>query len=79
MVLIGLDYPYRKELRLKDFDYSRSGAYFVTICTVERKQILSSITRDRINSASDVVLTEIGLEISNTINYLNEQYGYEVF
>ncbi len=28
---------YRKSLRLKDYDYSRSGAYFVTICTKGRQ------------------------------------------
>ena len=27
----------RKSIRLKDFDYSQTGAYFVTICTEERK------------------------------------------
>ena len=28
---------YRKSLRLKDYDYSRSGAYFITICTKNRE------------------------------------------
>lgn len=27
----------RKDIRLKDFDYSRSGAYFVTVCTAGEK------------------------------------------
>ena len=35
--------PERKNNRLKDFDYSTAGAYFVTICTKDRKQILSTI------------------------------------
>ena len=30
----------RKEIRLKNFDYSAPGAYFVTICTDNRKNIL---------------------------------------
>ena len=33
----------RKELRIKQFDYSSKGAYFVTICVQDRKRILSEI------------------------------------
>ena len=39
-----MDLPQRKALRLKAYDYSTPGAYFVTICTHERRCILSSIT-----------------------------------
>lgn len=35
--------PQRKSTRLKDFDYSSAGAYFVTICTQNRQRILSRI------------------------------------
>ncbi len=31
------DLPTRKKLRLKDYDYSACGAYFVTICTQNRE------------------------------------------
>ena len=34
----------RKLNRLGCFDYSESGAYFITICTQDRKKILSKIT-----------------------------------
>lgn len=30
------DLPKRKKNRLKDYDYSSNGAYFVTICTKDR-------------------------------------------
>ncbi len=33
----------RKPTRLSDYDYSTGGAYFVTICTHNRRQILSRI------------------------------------
>ena len=39
--------PKRKSTRLKNYDYSSSGVYFVTICTQDRKQILSEIIRTR--------------------------------
>jgi len=33
----------RKQLRLKQWDYSNNGAYFITICTKDRKKVLSNI------------------------------------
>jgi len=41
--------PQRKPTRLRDFDYSREGAYFITICTRDRMQVLSEI----VNITSD--------------------------
>ncbi len=38
-----MSYPTRKSPRLKGFDYSTVGAYFITICTRERKSILSVV------------------------------------
>ena len=35
-----MDLPKRKPHRLPDFDYSTPGAYFITICTHNRKCIL---------------------------------------
>ena len=35
--------PKRKSPRLKEYDYSTTGAYFLTICTQNRKNILSKI------------------------------------
>ena len=37
--------PKRKDLRLKQYDYSSKGAYFVTMCTKDRAKILSDITK----------------------------------
>jgi len=36
--------PERKPNRLTEYDYSQNGAYFVTICTQDRKRILSRIS-----------------------------------
>ena len=38
--------PDRKRTRLKDFNYSSNGKYFVTICTQDKKKILSEIVGD---------------------------------
>jgi REP element-mobilizing transposase RayT len=55
--------PKRKELRLKQYDYSSQGAYFVTICIEGRKPILSDIiTPVGVGALDDpqIRLTEIG-------------------
>ncbi len=38
-----MNLPKRKSTRLKSYDYNAPGAYFITICTKDRKQILSHI------------------------------------
>ncbi|MBE6646679.1 MAG: hypothetical protein E7611_03440 [Ruminococcaceae bacterium] len=37
--------PDRKHNRLKNYDYSSTGAYFITICTKDRQNILSEIIK----------------------------------
>ena len=34
----------RKPNRLKDFDYSLDGAYFVTICAKDRRNLFGTVT-----------------------------------
>ena len=38
-----MNLPERKPTRLKGYDYSQNGYYFITICTHNRKRILSDI------------------------------------
>ena len=52
--------PKRKSPRLKGFDYSRAGVYFLTICTENRKNILSEIVGEgsplpRLSSCGKIV------------------------
>ena len=41
-----MEFSERKPNRLKEYDYSQNGAYFVTICTQDRRKILSEIVGD---------------------------------
>ncbi len=45
------DLPQRKRLRLSDYDYSKEGYYFITICTKGRNCVLSNIVFDTNNAA----------------------------
>ncbi|MBR2582985.1 MAG: transposase [Oscillospiraceae bacterium] len=56
-----MDQPKRKQIRLADYDYSSPGSYFVTICTKDRRNILSDIAvgADALGGPC-LTLTEIG-------------------
>ena len=41
-----MDLQRRKPNRISEYDYSQNGAYFVTVCTKDRKKILSDIVGD---------------------------------
>ncbi len=41
-----MELPQRKPNRLSDYDYSQNGAYFITLCTKDRKKVLSQIVGD---------------------------------
>ena len=42
--------PERKRLRLQNFDYSSKGAYFITICTKDRKILFAPFGADSIST-----------------------------
>ena len=41
-----MDLPQRKQNRIDGYDYNQNNAYFVTVCTHDRKKILSQIVGD---------------------------------
>ena len=41
-----MELPNRRKNRLENYDYSQNGAYFITICTKDRKKTLSEIVGD---------------------------------
>jgi putative transposase len=50
----------RRSLRLKEYDYSQPGAYFITLCTHKRRCILGEVIEDemRLNDVGRLVETE---------------------
>ena len=41
-----IDLPKRKKMRLKDYDYSKEGLYYITICTDNRKLLFGNVNTD---------------------------------
>ena len=60
-----MNLPKRKSTRLKGYDYSKPGAYFITICVKDRKELLSKIiVGDGVLDVPKNILTGYG-EIAN--------------
>ena len=39
-----INIPQRRSIRLKDYDYSQAGAYFITVCTQNHEHLLGEIS-----------------------------------
>jgi hypothetical protein len=55
----------RKPTRLKNFDYSSQGAYFITKCTHNRKNLFSNIVGSIISNAIGYLKMNISRDIHN--------------
>jgi len=53
-----VDIPRRKPSRLKEYDYSRGGAYFITICTKNRKNLFWNNVGASIARPQEIELSE---------------------
>ena len=62
-----MDFPTRKQMRLSEYDYSAPGAYFVTICTQNKRCILSRITVGEGLAPPEIRLTVIGKRVEEQI------------
>ena len=68
-------FPKRKPTRLRDFDYNTGGAYFITICTEKRRNILSRIVGvDVLGDPINVELLRYGKIADRYINQLDNFY-----
>jgi len=71
--------PTRKRNRLKNHDYSASGAYFVTICTKDKKSLfwakspIDSVW-EAISLPPNIELSTIGKIVYDAINEIPKRY-----
>lgn len=66
--------PTRKRNRLIGYDYSREGAYLVTICTKNREHMLSEVVGADIIRPGYVVLNEYGTIVKKAIETIPHHY-----
>lgn len=76
----------RKQLRIKDYDYSAKGMYFITICTHNRKKILSSVMTNNTlfvgaglaSAQENIKLTYVGKVIDESIIKLQGEFHIDI-
>ena len=70
--------PKRKSTRLHHFDYSTTGAYFITICTQNRRCVLSRIVGRGLAPAETTAIeyTSLGEIAEKQLFLLADRYPY---
>ena len=73
---MNYDFRERKRTRWEGFDYNSAGAYFITICTQNRRQILSTIVGCDVLDAPKTVLLHHGAIADKYLQQLSDFYDY---
>jgi len=73
ILVIKLQLPKRKRTRLKEYDYSKDGYYFITICTHGRKNIFGNIVGQGLAPA-EMQLSALGKIANEEICNLEKRY-----
>lgn len=60
--------PWRKNIRLAGYDYSEEGAYFITMCTKNRRKLFGEITEGK------VILNQAGRLALDTWQELTQHF-----
>ena len=71
------DIHQRRSIRLKGYDYSGSGAYFVTVCSYKKELIFSSVRAGLAsahNHDTSIILKSPGKIISNCLYKIPERF-----
>jgi REP element-mobilizing transposase RayT len=62
----------RRSIRLKGYDYSKAGFYFITICSQNRKHLFGKIDNDiMILNAAGIMINRLWNEISSDFQNVN--------
>lgn len=69
-----MNLPIRKRNRLTAYDYGTPGAYFVTICTKDRKNLLGKIVDGNLYQAPQIRLSAIGKIVAKEITRIESHY-----
>ena len=61
-------YPYRKSIRLKNYDYRSNGVYHVTICTQNHKCLFGTVVN------GEMILSEVGWTAYHNAQLIAQHY-----
>lgn len=66
--------PKRKQIRLENYDYSTSGAYFITVCATNREKIFWNNVGADIIRPQNIQLSTVGKITEQGILQINNHY-----
>ncbi|MCX5699502.1 MAG: transposase [Candidatus Omnitrophica bacterium] len=66
----GSDSRNRRSIRLADYDYSRAGYYFVTVCVNERRNLFGDI------DGGKIMLNGVGIMVEDNWNKLQQRFKF---
>ena len=70
-------YPYRKQNRLKNYDYSSPGYYFITVCTKNKEHLFGKIVVGAsIARPYEMILSDYGEIVNTAIENISERYSH---
>ena len=69
-----MELPKRKQNRLTEYDYSTPNAYFITVCTENRKNLFWKDVGAIIDRPESVPLTNLGVVVRQSINNIPRRY-----
>ena len=73
------DIQTRKQIRLSENNYCQNGAYFITICTKNKNDILGVVKKDNVFCDAYVLLSEFGEIVKMLIeNISNSKHDVDV-
>ena len=64
----------RKNIRLKEYDYSSKGMYFITICTKDKKDVFGKIVDNK------MIFNDYGNKLNDILmSFENEKYKIDYY
>lgn len=66
--------PKRKPVRLKGYDYSTEGAYFITVCTKGKEKLLCEIVGTAVLGGPQIRLTDCGHLVERRLREMSDFY-----
>ena len=67
----SVEHPRRKNLRLPNYDYSASGAYYVTICTHNQTHLFGKVNK----TTGTILYNEAGKMVSQWLHSIPNKYS----
>ena len=68
--------PVRKRNRLKNYDYSQNGAYFITICSKDKQWLFWDVGASTARPTEEADLSYIGKIVDEMIAEIPKRYSY---